>query len=138
MTYVEVAWWLETNLEPLTTRVEVESTSGVREVVVRNCQLAYRRSTGIREPITIYLGDVQEVRTRAVRLGTAAIQVRWVWIEGRDPRWLQSRGFGGDYLAETSLGFRREQTAREDAEIVAAAIEHIVDLCPASREAGHS
>lgn len=126
MTYDEVAWWLETNLGPLTAVVEVESTRGLRDVVIRECELEYRRSTDTREPITVYLRDVHLVRTRSVQLDAAAIEIRWVWEEGRDPLYLQSR-FAGE--AQTSIGFRRPQTAKEDAEVVAAAIDHIVELC---------
>ncbi len=137
MSYDEAAHWLETNLPPLTAKVSPEETRGARDVTVGTCTLTYSRistsSASLHDgptmslPITIYLTDVQLIRARSVRPDVASVEIQWVWVDGRDDEWRNlDRHLG---VASTTLGFYDVQSAVDDADLVVAVLERIVEIC---------
>ena len=127
MSYDEAALWLETNLPPLTAVVTTDAITGVRDVVVGECTLTYARMN-TRDPITIYLTDVELIRRRSVRPDAAGVEIRWAWVDGRDPSWVRSY-IGNGSLASTTFGFYDVQSAVDDADLVVAVLEQIVEVC---------
>ncbi len=130
MQYDEAAWWLETNLASLTAVVTTDDITGVRDVVVDGCTLRYA-GMNTREPITIHLTEVEMIRRRSVRPDAAGVEIRWAWVDGRDPSWVRSY-IGDGSLASTVLRFREVQSAVADADLVVAVLERIVDICTGS------
>ena len=136
MTYDEAALWLETNLPSLTADVSIEETRGLRDVLVDTCILSSsgfrmgpNRPISTRQPIRIHLTEVWTIQLRSVRPDVAGVEIEWTWIDGRDVR----SHIGDGSLASTTLGFYDVQSAVDDADLVVAVLERIVEVCRGRR-----
>jgi len=78
-------------------------------------------------PITIYLTDVELIRARSVRPDVASVEIQWVWVDGRDDEWRNLDRYLG--VASTTFGFYDVQSAVDDADLVVAVLERIVEVC---------
>ena len=129
MTLDEATRWLETNLEPMTRIMTVEETRGVVNVAVRYCWLRYsQRVQAVYRDRAIPLWEVWQVQVRSTNLDVATVELRWLYVKGRDPEEAQLNWEGEEYLAGTSFRFVG-QSAMQNAEETVDVLQRAADLC---------
>ena len=129
MTLEEATWWLEANLEPMTGTVTVEATRGVVDVTVRYCWLRYTQRVGsVYHDRAIPLWEVWQVQVRSTNLDVATVELRWLYVKGRDPEEAQLNWEGEEHLAGTMFRFVGRE-AKRNAEETAQILQRAADLC---------